>query len=233
MTLTRHQNPAPSPDGAIEAAAGRLSISIKRMPGGDCAVQAVEFAESGQFTRCVFSERNSPGEVLSPYLLNEIESFIEDSGTRVGVDARPDYLLNLPGLTLGKARILTTSAREGVHFYLVRFAQCIGNIASVVSRTARPGQTGYDQTQLIAAETLEKVFIPLMNFSDYVKYDAERLSEEGAQPMAESLNRTRQKISELELYYNMLVDFVASNRADPPRHTLRAISDIAGRDGKR
>ena len=215
----------------VEEAASRLNVSIKRAPDGACVVQYVEFSQKGTLTRCMFSERNSLSEVLSAQLLAELSQMIDDTDGRVGVHSYPDFILHLPGLMLTKARILVTQASTGVHSILVRFAQCFGNVVAAFSPQARPWQVGHDQTQLIAAESLEKVFIPLMNVADYLRQDVEDLNDAGGGALSESLNRTRSRINELELYYNLLIDFVANNRSSPNRHTVQAIRQISGSEG--
>ncbi|MEM6634379.1 MAG: hypothetical protein AAF667_00680 [Pseudomonadota bacterium] len=208
-----------------EAGASSVTISMKCGLDKALTVQSVEMSQKGSRTRCMFSERNRPEEVLSRGLCEQVTKFLEE-GTQTRITSYPDHQLELPGLTLRKARVLITRAEDGDSFIMVRFAVCYGNVISLFSEEMRPWQAGHDQAQLIAAETLERIFIPLMNLADHISLDIDNIRDASTARISHSLDQTRQRIDELEIYYNMLVDFVAKNQDVPERHTHLAISSV-------
>lgn len=216
----------PRQDRRIQRAASMLSIMLKKEPDR-LSIQSLEFSSRGILTRCTFCESDKLSNALSPELCREIEHILHDVGMEIGFITKPDYRASLPGLILGKVRVLVTRARHGMRYINVRFFECIGNVAAVFSPSARPWQMGHDQSTLIAAETLERIFVPLMNFSNYLQNHVDASDDDSARPLADGLRATRRKINEMELYYNLLLDFVASNRTEPMRNTTLALGDLS------
>ncbi|MEO0989528.1 MAG: hypothetical protein AAFX00_01115 [Pseudomonadota bacterium] len=205
-----------------------MTIGLKQAGTGVISVQSVEMSQTITRTRCMFSETSNPADILNPVLLREIEDAFLAHGVDLGVSSYPDYRLTLPGLALTKARVLVTRAGGGDRYIMIRYAVCYGNVAALFSAKAEPWKMGHDQAQLLAAETLERVFMPLMNFADHVTLDIQRIRAGGEDNLADGLDMARQRIDELELYYNMLVEFVAQNREEPERGTLLALESLGG-----
>ena len=213
----------------VDQAASAIVIQLDDAGTDRIAVKSVEIVHRSSRTRMTFHEHNDLSDVVAEDLCLAVLDLMGKQHED-GVYTNPDYRLNLPGLMLCKARVLVKHSAEGVRGIMIRFAMCMGNVTAIFSPTVRPWQVGHDQTQQLAAETLENVFLPLMNFADYVQSDIENIRETTGASLADGLERARQRINDLEVYYNVLVDFVASNQTQPVRLTHEAIGRLTSQD---
>ena len=200
-----------------------LSITLQSGPDG-VSVQAVEFTSGEVLTRCAFRGERLPHQVLSSDLAATVETLVGEAGSEIGILAKPDFSLTLPGLILTNVRVMVSRAREGMQYVSVRFARCFGNVAAVFTDQTRPWQIGYDQTAYFAAEMIEKVFVPLKNFASYLD-TGDHMPPEG--PLRDGLSHTRRKIEELELYYQVLAEFLASHGDRPVNRSTLALARLS------
>jgi hypothetical protein len=203
-------------------------LSITLQVGSDgLTVLAVEITGDDMMTRCSFRRNRRPDAVLAPALAAVVEEMVAEAGTEVGIISKPDFSLPLPGILLTKARIMVSRARGLARYVSVRFGQCFGNVVGAFAPGMQPWQMGHDQSAAVAAETLERVFVPLRNFAAYLDLDPVTAAGGPEGPLGEGLKATRRRIEELEVYYNMLADFIAAQSEHPARHSEQAVARLA------
>ena len=191
----------------------RLSISLSFFED-KWFVQSVEYSSSKSVHRSTFYQDNEIADILCGELAEAIIAQIdEDSGFRDIV---------LPGLRLGKAKITKKLTRNTS--LTVRFSNCVGNIGAAFRAGFKPWQMGHDQSELVAAETLSSVLLPLMNLSS----DPGPVSKAGEANSNPQVFDPYEKIKDLELYYNILVDFVAASADGQERRTESTVRALAG-----
>lgn len=221
---------APSwPEGShpVSAQAGRgaslLSVTLQCGPDG-VEVQSVEFHSGEVITRCAFMAHRHPAEVLAPDMAEVVMALALEAGEQIGIISKPEFSLALPGIALNRLRIMVSRARDAMRYVNLRFLECFGNVATIFAPQTRPWRMGHDQSAQVAADTLETVFMPLRNFAAYLDAEPGALGPEG--PVAEALRATRRKIEELEVYHQMLGDFLAAQDGGPDRTTARAVARL-------
>jgi len=206
-----------------------LSVMLQCGPDG-VEIQSVEFSSGEVITRCAFRERRHPSQVLVARLAAVVEALALEVGDAVGITSKPEFSLALPGIVVTRARIMVSRARGTARYVQVRFRQCFGNVVSVFTEGTRPWRMGHDQSAQVAAETMEKVFIPLQNFAAYVDSLPAPRSRD-ATPLEESLRATRRRIDELELYYHMLSEFLLAQERQSARRSASVVARLAASSG--
>lgn len=211
---------------AVIAAATRISISIIRSADGTSKIRFVEIASGSSVKRTNYRDADEQGSVLNAALADELGGLIARFSKSEEPVAKPEYKFSLPGLVLGRLR-LTRLQTDGNPINTVRFGECIGNTAAIFGEGGECGNCLPNQLDVIAAETLENVFLPLMDLSRQIGIDRPKSEQSKDFYLRDRLENAKNRIDAMEFYYNMLSEYVAKTSTSPKRRTVEALVNIS------
>ena len=205
----------------------KLVINLWKNPDGTLFARSVEIIDKISRVRFSFNADCTIETVFNSRIMCELQTIVDKMSEKRGILAMPDLRLNLKDLVLEGCRVLVTAAEDGIETIMVRFVKYFGRVLSLFrdgfSHRDCLAESAVDQ----AVSALEKVYMPLRNFSIYLDdllanfphlLDREKIS---------FLRRIRDEINGMGHISDVIVHYVNAQGAvhDTPRITSD-LSDV-------
>ena len=183
--------------------------------GSGYGVQSVDIFQPDFKHRLTFSTRNNIHSVLVP----ELAAYLEDMIARIDKDTRvhsePDAVVDLPGLTLGRLRVLTFDPVTDAKRFVVRFAYFIGGLQAAFNVDTRLALPTVSHREAIAVSALVDICTPALNIIAHREFLGEGRSSDETLLLAK-LDGIDEVQNELSFYLQLLKRYVGSLN---PGHT--------------
>lgn len=185
-----------------------FSMTITREVGEDYSVRSVDILGSTMRHRVSFTQTSRIRDVFQPDLADCIESILERLPPNTHVFSDPDFIIELPGLTLARLRVLIQVAANGASQIILRFRYFIGGLQSVFRVDAHMRIPTLEHRERIAVEALADIATPMFSLAlanmDHVRtaHDKELVQRK--------LEELSGRASEINFYLSLLTRYVTA-----------------------
>ena len=207
-------------------------LSIQLSTGCDdqnYAIDSVDILQPNFRHRLTFSKNNDVGSVLSPWFAEYVGKILQkiDRGSMVFSDL--DAVVDLPGLVLGRLRMLVHTGKNLARQVIIRFTYFIGGVQSVFKAETHflpPEITAQDSLDVAA---LRDICVPVFDIVSGAVVDVldDTVPRRAAPNQIASYSDVE---SDLLFYLALLKRFIcATNSANtrPPDESVLALSATA------
>ncbi len=187
-----------------EIATRRLTISLLMNASEEVTVQSCETSNDKLLNRMSLRGDWGLSDVFVETLAKALRKCLSSLPPHAHMLSVPDFLVELPGLTLSGIRVMAAEPCNGVRSVIMRFKEFLGTF----SRILKPS-VGYDEcltshTEKLALNALTDICVPILNFARSV--ELKTADREGhLQTMLEM------KLREFEFHAELLKRYVAGN----------------------
>lgn len=180
---------------------------LREAEGEDLRVITAEVTRRGFRHRLMFGEDNHIRDVLQ----TDFASFLTTELDRIPfrsprVIERPDLVLPLPGLMLGRMRLIVGHNGTLQHRVIVRFRYFIGGVQNAFDTKCYFDRPALEHRDEIGVRALEDVAMPLLNMANFSR--AFPGLDQIANGMSNALGSIEKQASELEFYASLLRRYV-------------------------
>lgn len=196
-----------------------LSIQLSQQPGQDgFVIDSVDIVQPNFRHRLSFSNGQSYEQVLSPKLANYVGELVASIDRDAMIFSEPDAVVDLPGLVLGRLRMLVHTAKDTARQVIIRFAYFIGGVQSAFQVETHFKLPTVNHREAIAVAALHDICIPVF---DIVSSVVSGLFNDDTGPVATSgrLDRFAEVETDLLFYLELLKRYIKST-ADPQELTM-------------
>jgi len=204
---------------------GSLIITLLDLGETQVMLKSVELLGNGSRLAVTLTHTNRIDEVLATDAFARLARLMAHAPEVNGTVARPDIVLRLKELALGGLRMTTTATPDGRRLIALSFASVYGNLMSLFNRSVDVANAVGSQSDRLADAALNSALLPLFNFADFLENANDAAMFGDRARLYKHLSSTRDRIRELELFHETLVQMANSASKDrfeglPPPGTL-------------
>jgi hypothetical protein len=200
-----------------------LSLTISREIGAAVSLQSVDLNGRGARHRISFTRGSRIRDVFQAELAECIEALLERLPTHGHAFSDPDFLIELPGLTLARLSVLVRAMADGAAQIVLRFRYFIGSLQNAFRTELRLPLPTLDHRERIAVEALADIATPI--FSLALADRAHVRTKEDEDIVLRRLEQLSARACELNFYLTLLTRYVSDcsearmrSRAEPHAH---------------
>lgn len=203
-----------------------LSIQLRSEAGsGVYQVDSVDIFQPSFRHRLTFSGDKDFAAILSQNLSDYVTTLIDRIDRDTMVLSEPDAVLELPGLVLGKLRVLVHTAANRTRQVIVRFAYFIGGVQAAFRVKTHFELPTISHREALAVAALHDICIPVF---DVVSSAISGIFDDGSLPAHSPkvrLSRLSDVESDLLFYLQLLKRYVtASSLAGEPLEAPKVVN---------
>ncbi len=146
----------------------KLIINLWKNPDGAIFARSVEIVDKISRVRFSFNADCVIESVFDTRAMSEIRDIVDRTTEQRGILMLPDLRINLKDLILEGCRVMVTAAEDGIETIMVRFVKYFGRVLSLFRDGFSHRDCLADSAVDQAISALEKVYLPLRNFSVYL-----------------------------------------------------------------
>ncbi|KMW60300.1 hypothetical protein AIOL_000453 [Candidatus Rhodobacter oscarellae] len=209
-----------------------LSIQLSQAPGdAGFIVDSVDIAQPNFRHRLSFSNQNGVDAILSPKLAKYVQKLLGSINKDAMVFSEPDTVVELPGLVLGRLRMLVHTGANLARQVIIRFAYFIGGVQAAFGIETHFSLPSVNHREALAVAALHDICIPVFDVVSNVLGGL--FGDDTAQRSAqERLSRFTELESELLFYLELLKRYIKSAgefaELQPPPNVF-ALASAGGR----
>lgn len=190
-----------------------FSLQLSETPDGTgYKVNSVEIVQPNFLHRLTFSRNNLIHEVLSFDLSSYVLKLLDQINQDTMVFSEPDAVVELPGLVLGKLRMLVHRSQKKQRSVIVRFAYFIGGVQAAFRVDTHFQTPSVQHREAVAVSALMDICIPAF---DIISSQLPKLPEEQkSEAVSDRLSALSHLESDLTFYLCMLQRYVVSAAND-------------------
>lgn len=188
----------------------KLIINLWRNTDGVVFTRSVEIVD--QITRVRFSF-NSDLKLESIFKKSAVTALVEilqDAINKRGMLILPDLKIQLEGILLSGCRVMVTATEQGIENIMIRFVKYYGRVNALFndgfSHRDSLAEDAVDQ----AVDALERVYMPLRNFSYYLTDFLERFPHVLGPQRTDFLRKISTEISTLNYFSDLISHYVSA-----------------------
>lgn len=145
------------------AAQRKFMITLNLREDRSVQVRSCEVTASAFRNRTSFIKDTGLPEIFVPGLAQAVQHCLDKLRLRTEVLALPQFLLELPGLTLHGVQIMATKLEDQTVNVIMRFNHFMGSIGSALAVPIGFDAAVPEEQQIIATQVLEDITAPLLN----------------------------------------------------------------------
>ncbi len=204
---------------------GSLIITLLDLGDTQVLLNSVELLGNGSRLAVTLTQANRIDEVLAVDAFARLARLLARAPQTTGTIARDDITLRLKELALGGLRMTTLVKSDGRRQITLSFASVYGNLMSLFNRSVDVANAVQSQSDRLADAALNTALLPLFNFADFLENANDAAMYGDRARLYRHLSATRERIRELELFHETLVQMSNSASKDrfeglPPPGTL-------------
>ena len=188
----------------------KLIINLWRNTDGVVFTRSVEIVD--QVTRVRFSF-NSDLKIESIFKKSAVEAVTEilnDALNKRGMLILPDLKVQLEGILLSGCRVMVTATEQGIENIMIRFVKYYGRVTALFNEGFSHRDSLAEDAVDQAVDALERVYLPLRNFSYYLTDFLERFPHVLGQQRTDFLRKISNEISTLNYFSDLISHYVSS-----------------------
>ena len=145
-------------------ASRRLTINLLIHDDGDIAVQSCEISADRFLNRTSFRGGGALSDVFVGKLASALHTCLSSLPRRAHMLSSPDFLLELPGLTLSGVRVMAAAPCNGVRSVIIRFKEFLGAFTRILKPAVGFEEALTTNTEKLALNALTDICVPIQNF---------------------------------------------------------------------
>lgn len=205
-----------------------LSIQLSQRPGREgFVIDSVDIVQPNFRHRLSFSNGQSYEHVLTPKLAEYVATLVSSIDRDAMIFSEPEAVVDLPGLVLGRLRMLVHTAKDAARQVIIRFAYFIGGVQSAFQVETHFKLPTVTHREAIAVAALHDICIPVF---DIVSSVVAGLFNDDSGPVATRgrLDRFAEVESDLLFYLELLKRYIKSTgdpQELPPENKVLRLSE--------
>lgn len=184
---------------------GSLILALCDLGPQGMFLDSVELLGSTSRLRISLSSSNRIDEVLATDANTRLARILGHAPTGDADISRPDIVLRLKELALGNLRMTTTTDPNGQRMITLIFTGVYGNLMSLFNRSVEVANAVPSQSDTLTDAALNRALIPLFEFAEFLETANDAAMYGDRARLYRHLSETRDRIRELELYHEALV----------------------------
>ncbi|WP_424933121.1 hypothetical protein [Amaricoccus macauensis] len=181
-------------------------MTISRDAGESYKIRSVDILGQNMRHRISFTKSNGIRDVFEADLAECIETILVRLPDGAHVFSDPDFVIELPGLTLARLRALINEAADGARQVIVRFRYFIGTLQSAFRVDTYLRVPSIDHREQIAVEALADIATPI--FSLALAGARPPNSSQEYEHVRKKLEDLSSRASEVNFYLSLLTRYV-------------------------
>ncbi|MEM9063240.1 MAG: hypothetical protein AAGD13_22500 [Pseudomonadota bacterium] len=188
----------------------KLIINLWRNPDGTLFTRSVEIVDQVTRVRFSFNSDFTIDGIFKKEAVSALRDIIQDSSNRRGMLILPDLKIQLEGILLSGCRVLITATEQGIENIMIRFAKYYGRVNALFNEGFSHRDSLAEDAVDQAVEALEKVYLPLRNFSYYLSDFLNRFPNVLGRQRTEFLQKISNEITTLGYFTDLISHYVSS-----------------------
>ncbi|MEL7466987.1 MAG: hypothetical protein AAFN27_00945 [Pseudomonadota bacterium] len=188
----------------------KLIINLWRNPDGTLFTRSVEIVDQVTRVRFSFNSDFTIDGIFKNGAVRALKDIVQDSSNRRGMLILPDLKIQLEGILLSGCRVLITATEQGIENIMIRFAKYYGRVNALFNEGFSHRDSLAEDAVDQAVEALEKVYLPLRNFSYYLSDFLNRFPNVLGKQRTEFLRKISNEITTLGYFTDLISHYVSS-----------------------
>jgi len=202
---------------ATQAGGHRFVINLLSRNSAEVEVRSCEVIGAKHRNRFTFPHKVSIDDVFLPGLSDGINQCFDALSGTTEVVSLPTLSIELPGLTLAKAHVMTTRNEEGHLAVILRFKMVLGSVSHAFKPELGMEDPLPDHTSHMSALVLTDIVMPLLDLCSVVEAGGVRRSEEFNIFMDTLIERSRDVRFQAELIKRFVANSKTVEKSEGPR----------------
>ena len=141
-----------------------LSIRLSQVDGADrFHVDSVDISQPNFRHRLTFTKKNNVDAILAPQLADYVNNLLDRIDQDTMVFTEPEAVVDLPGLVLGRLRMLVHTAENYARQVIVRFSYFIGGVQAALKVDTHFQLPTVTHREALAVAVLHDICIPVFD----------------------------------------------------------------------
>ncbi|MEM8569800.1 MAG: hypothetical protein AAGG56_02730 [Pseudomonadota bacterium] len=184
-----------------------FSLTISRDVDQEFSVRSVDILGRNMRHRISFTSASGIYEVFERELADCIRAVLDRLPMKAHVYSDPDFVIELPGLTLARLRVLIKVVGSGAAQIIMRFRYFIGSLQSAFRVDTHLSLPTVEHREKIAIETLSDIATPIFSLALAGSKQIEKSKD--LELVLRKLENLSERASELNFYLSLLTRYVS------------------------
>ncbi|MEM1371782.1 MAG: hypothetical protein AAGG72_06085 [Pseudomonadota bacterium] len=188
----------------------KLVINLWKNSDGVIFTRSVEILDEVTRVRFSFGSDLPVGSIFTQQAVCALTDVLDDASSQLGMLSMPDLKIQLEGILLSGCRVMVTATEVGVEHIMIRFVKYYGRVTSLFREDFSHRDSLSEDAVDHAVYALERVYLPLRNFSYYLNDFLERFPGALERQHIEALENIRGEINTLGYFTDLINHYVSS-----------------------
>ncbi len=193
-----------------EGSQEKLIINLWKNPDGVVFTRSVEIVDDVSRVRFSFNNGQQIGEVFKKPAVQALMDVLRDALGKRGMLSMPDLKIQLEGILLSGCRVMVTATEQGIENIMIRFVKYYGRVTSLFSEGFSHRDSLSEDAVDQAVHALERVYLPLRNFSYYLNDLLQRFPTTLGKQRTDILQNISKEINTLGYFTDLISHYVSS-----------------------
>ena len=188
----------------------KLIVNLWKNPDGSIFVRSVEIVDRISRIRMSFTNESSIRHVFSAAAAGALLNIVGKTISQRGMLMIPDLRIDLKDLVLSGCRVMVTAAENGIENIMIRFVKFYGRVKTMFREGLAHRDSLSEEAVDQAVDALERVYMPLRNFSQYLRDMLDNFPHLLSTDQREFLSRVNGEINDLSYVTDLITHYVNS-----------------------
>lgn len=188
----------------------KLIINLWRNPDGGIFTRSVEIVDQVTRVRFSFNSDLKIESIFKETAVRALTDVLNDALQKRGMLIMPDLKIQLEGILLSGCRVMVTATEAGIENIMIRFVKYYGRVTALFTEGFSHRDSLAEDAVDQAIDALERVYMPLRNFSYYLSDFLERFPHVLGKQRTEFLHNISKEISTLGYFTDLISHYVSS-----------------------
>lgn len=188
----------------------KLIINLWRNTDGVVFTRSVEIVDQVTRVRFSFNSDLKIESIFKKSAVAAVTEILNDALNKRGMLILPDLKVQLEGILLSGCRVMVTATEQGIENIMIRFVKYYGRVTALFNEGFSHRDSLAEDAVDQAVDALERVYLPLRNFSYYLTDFLERFPHVLGQQRTDFLRKISNEISTLNYFSDLISHYVSS-----------------------
>ena len=193
-----------------EGSQEKLIINLWKNSDGTVFTRSVEIVDDASRVRFSFNNDQQIGEIFKKPAVQALMDVLRDALGKRGMLSMPDLKIQLEGILLSGCRVMVTATKQGIENIMIRFVKYYGRVTALFSDGFSHRDSLSEDAVDQAVHALERVYLPLRNFSYYLNDLLERFPAALGKQRTDILQNISKEINTLGYFTDLISHYVSS-----------------------
>ena len=188
----------------------KLVINLWKNPDGMVFTRSVEIIDEVTRVRFSFGSDLEVESIFTPPAVRALLDVLDDAMQSSGMLSMPDMKIQLEGILLSGCRVMVTPNENGIEHVMIRFVKYYGRVTSLFKEGFSHRDSLSEDAVDHAVHALERVYLPLRNFSYYLTDFLQRFPDSLGKQHTDALKNINDEINTLGYFTDLINHYVSS-----------------------